>query len=764
MTFLAPHTEADIQAEKERMVMYISLEGHDKDTARKKQEKLDRMIKLNEEQASLLNEFDKMIAGLGFFCLADLPVLSLGGGNGAQSVGTLLHVAVSQCVVSGGRQLDEAKAKHVIDSLIAAGVSASDADAHGNTPATIAALHGCTTMKRHLLRAEQRTRFESSTPAHILNAARKRVDGSPKPAGVRGMRRGHGWQVRIEVRSASLAAELTDAERMNVYSIDSEYMSSRRCPIGELLDTYAGECFGRATLSGRPVGHGRLDFRLDGKRLDGTEQISTLNLSALGSTLDETSVIEVFDLDEGLEDRTAALRALNALAARADVLALRPLEQAPAAESPAAIAGTAAGACTFEIISPQSLDGDSLDALLHHLEPTSLHALALTSRAWLWACLRHCLLRQLHSGELRLRQWLPSAEGGTDGGGDVRTYAEWIRLLERSEFALALASCTPALRAGSGAPGAAPLCDKSEAITGDAMFRKFEPLTRLYPSSGGVYERSHMRIMRRHGLLTLAARGIDGPALRAEATRCRAESGAWLTERAARAAERPPAKAGTITEALVDEEVGGALRLFSRYFARALEDVMPLVVSSQAALGFDFSSTRTWVVYAEQMEQMAPTAALPLPRQLKTKAPVVAGAVAWRLHEPPTGSPLPPTLEVLFLAVDPTARNCECGRALVRALGQHAAAACGGLGAVLYVEVARHEKTPQAFWTRHGLCDASAMGAGAVSQELRAFWDARCWRFSDTLQYVRMPDAMAGEGEGDDALVEKLFGADGEGA
>ena len=31
--------------------------------------------------------------------------------------------------------------------------------------------------------------------------------------------------------------------------------------------------------------------------------------------------------------------------------------------------------------------------------------------------------------------------------------------------------------------------------------------------------------------------------------------------------------------------------------------------------------------------------------------------------------------------------------------------------------------------------------ATRVSQELRAFWDARCWRFSDTLQYVRMPGA-----------------------
>ena len=85
------------------------------------------------------------------------------------------------------------------------------------------------------------------------------------------------------------------------------------------------------------------------------------------------------------------------------------------------------------------------------------------------------------------------------------------------------------------------------------------------------------------------------------------------------------------------------------------------------------------------------------------------------------------------------ARNSECGRALVRALSEHAATVCDGMGAVLYVEVARHEKTPQSFWTRHGLCDASEMQG--VSQELRAFWDARCWRFSDTLQYVRMPGA-----------------------
>ena len=112
------------------------------------------------------------------------------------------------------------------------------------------------------------------------------------------------------------------------------------------------------------------------------------------------------------------------------------------------------------------------------------------------------------------------------------------------------------------------------------------------------------------------------------------------------------------------------------------------------------------------------------------------------MHTPPVGSSLQPVAEVLFLAVDPSARHSECGRALVRELCAAASAASAGSKPLLYVEVAAHEKTPKAFWTSHGFGDVTE---GAVSEEQRAFFDARCWRFNDTLQYVRRdPHGLVG--------------------
>jgi len=45
-----------------------------------------------------------------------------------------------------------------------------------------------------------------------------------------------------------------------------------------------------------------------------------------------------------------------------------------------------------------------------------------------------------------------------------------------------------------------------------------------------------------------------------------------------------------------------------------------------------------------------------------------------------------------------------------------------------------------------------------LSGEQRAFWEAHCWRFADTLQYVRMPGepwegTLAGEGDEGEACV-----------
>ena len=41
----------------------------------------------------------------------------------------------------------------------------------------------------------------------------------------------------------------------------------------------------------------------------------------------------------------------------------------------------------------------------------------------------------------------------------------------------------------------------------------------------------------------------------------------------------------------------------------------------------------------------------------------------------------------------------------------------------------------------------SEPAAAAVSLEQQAFFDAHCWRFGDTLQYVRLPGEAWGERE-----------------
>jgi len=307
-------------------------------------------------------------------------------------------------------------------------------------------------------------------------------------------------------------------------------------------------------------------------------------------------------------------------------------------------------------------------------------------------------------------------------------------------------------------------------VVTDALFRKFEALARLYPSAAtssfhGRPPTLFARIARAEAR-TLAARAIDGPALRDALAELQATPITARADRNDRAdlthrtdltdhtTERAPAAVGTIREAHEANEKAAAVVLFSRYFASALSDVMPLLVHRHAACGFDFASTHTWVAYGAHNEQT------PRPG-LSGAAPSVhvAGAVAWRLHQPAAGSPLPPTLEVLFLAVEPHQRHAQCGRALVHALGAYARDQAEG--AMLYVEVARHERTPKAFWTRHGLRDASEAAsdqAGLISGEQRAFWEAHCWRFADTLQYVRMPGepwegTLAGEGDEGEACV-----------
>ena len=187
-----------------------------------------------EKQTHLVAQFDRLLAKLGVLPQQLLFFQDENSGHlrviperrqdcYRRSVGSLLHVVVSQ-VGEGEACLDVARVKHVVDALLAAGVSPSVTDAQGNTPASVAALHGCACLKRYLLRAEQGRGFEGVPSAHVLDAAREAVDEFQQDYTGRSMKlKLGGWLVRIEVRSASLASELTEAEQISVYSIDSSY-------------------------------------------------------------------------------------------------------------------------------------------------------------------------------------------------------------------------------------------------------------------------------------------------------------------------------------------------------------------------------------------------------------------------------------------------------------------------------------------------------------------------------------------------------------
>ncbi|EOD24076.1 hypothetical protein EMIHUDRAFT_435551, partial [Emiliania huxleyi CCMP1516] len=240
------------------------------------------------EQAVLLERLESLCgSGLSAEDLAAAAKVESCQTNG----GSVLHAVASRC--GPDSRCATAKAKHVCGLLLAAGANASAANASGETPAAVAASGLSFELKRYLLTHEPRRKFVAQTPAHVLAAASEALDtgdSSQKGRAFTAWRR-HDLRVRIEARSASLARELTEAECVTVYTIDEDFVASHRSPIGELLDTFSAIAFARSSASGRPFGRGRLDFRLAGERLDGTEQISTLGLSHAHEPLANSSVI-----------------------------------------------------------------------------------------------------------------------------------------------------------------------------------------------------------------------------------------------------------------------------------------------------------------------------------------------------------------------------------------------------------------------------------------------------------------------------------------
>jgi ribosomal protein S18 acetylase RimI-like enzyme len=163
--------------------------------------------------------------------------------------------------------------------------------------------------------------------------------------------------------------------------------------------------------------------------------------------------------------------------------------------------------------------------------------------------------------------------------------------------------------------------------------------------------------------------------------------------------------------------------------------VFPLLVYRQNALGLDFSTVRTWVVF-----------------DAKDKTP--CGAISWRIrrhavadmivgHLPVSltdGSGMPqPVAEVLFIAVFEENRNVECGSDLVDAVVTEARK-CGVRQ--LYVEIGEAQARAQDFWGKHAFekIDRQAPAATRVSRAQLRFFDSVCFRFADTDQYIKHLD------------------------
>lgn len=629
----------------------------------------------------------------------------------------------------------------VCEVLIAAGASLSTSDDAGLNAAAHASRADHNEVKRWLLAQMRALRLPQGvitlTPESVLD------DGSV---------RGSFSVIRVAVRSDILRLGLLREEAAALYSLDLDFVTghARRLPIGEVLDTISVQLFGA------DLPPARLRFVLNGAELDGSEEVAACGLRAASEA---PNVLEVHDRTEGLASRARLMEAMNSLARRVDGM--------PATLPPGADAGgggcelaTAEGAGA-DVTMTELLPTELLSEVYSWLPDRALLACCGVCRAWLWSSLRHCLLRQLQAGDLRLAP--------------AQDYAAWLRRLGRCEWSLALDASTGPDAAGTAARpgtllGPAAMLAKEAPADGhrhfsSALFGKFQPLQQVWPfrkRSGrdvSFARRSAVRARRSAVRAYLAALERGRPALAgAEEAGSGAASASAADESAAAAAVQaqakeeaqrlPPAGSdGFVAEAHAPQLRREATELFQRYFGQDVHDLLPLVVGQQP-LGphqLDFRSVHTWAIFG------------PLPPSATTESrsggeagatPEAAvramlGAVAWRLHTPhavAAGPPVRPVLEVLFLAVKPEGRNAEYGRMLVAALEAHAAALPGagsdGRGVLMYVEAAAHESAPRKFWGNQGFAEAPEMAAAHIEQ--LAHIEGACWRFNDTVQLCKL--------------------------
>ena len=217
-----------------------------------------------------------------------------------------------------------------------------------------------------------------------------------------------------------------------------------------------------------------------------------------------------------------------------------------------------------------------------------------------------------------------------------------------------------------------------------------------------------------------------------------------------------PEEGRMVAEAVHPEVFKEVIAMFSRYFASDLTFVFPLIVYRNTALGLDFSTTRTWCMFDSSSRSGGGggggggirLSGAPKGGRLEDRATVPVGAVSWRIRRHALGKvckdagvavAIEPVAEVLFIAVWEQERSDRYGGDLVDAVTTNALEQGVRL---LYVEIGEEQPKAQDFWRKQGFepLDPETgclQGARVVSDAQIRFFDQVCFRFSDTVQWVK---------------------------
>ena len=235
-----------------------------------------------------------------------------------------------------------------------------------------------------------------------------------------------------------------------------------------------------------------------------------------------------------------------------------------------------------------------------------------------------------------------------------------------------------------------------------------------------------------------------------------------------------------------------AVKLYRRYFSPDMYFIFPLIVNQQAAVGLDFTSCITSIIFGTPPDQDRRRGLLPgetpaerrarwmaermlnldnrrwsrFPPRAGDGPPSPFGSTSWRIHDAEqvaasgvgedvmmlNGSKPFIILEVLFIAVWDTLRGGDYGSALVAHLEAQLlddAKQKSHKAAWMYVEIGFEQPLAKKFWGNNGFApvvrtrahtnleDLLPSGVTELEDWQLGFVDRRCLRFNDTKQYAK---------------------------